>query len=238
MLLIDRRPHLTGNAYDPYDDAGILIHHYGPHIYHTNSDAMFDYLSEFTPWRPYEHRFLASVAGELVPVPINVRTINTLFETNLTPEEATAFLAEPRERIETAEDAVVSKVGRRLYELLFQGYTRKQWGRDPSRLAAQVTAGIPARASLDDRYFTDKHQAMPRAGYTAMFRRIIDHPNIRLWLNTPYTRIKNRVSFRTLIWTGPTDESSWIVIGAVTVSFSGIPVRNSRRRTTAASGDD
>lgn len=209
VLLIDCRSHIAGNAFDAFDDAGILIHHYGPHVFHTNSDEVFAYLSRFTAWRSYEHRVLASVEGVLVPMPINLQTINTLFGLTLTPAEANEFLAsraEPRARIETAEDAVVSKVGRHLYESLFQGYTRKQWGRDPSQLAAQVTARIPVRTGLDDRYFTDRHQAMPRAGYTEMFQRMLDHPNITLWLNTSYERIKDRVAYRRLIWTGPIDE--------------------------------
>jgi UDP-galactopyranose mutase len=179
VLLIDRRPHIADNAFDAHDDAGILIHHYGPHIFHTNSDAVFDYLARFTDWRRREHRVLASVEGALVPIPINLRTINVLFRKSLTPEKAAVFLAEmaePRERIETAEDAVVSKVGPRLYELLFKGYARKQWGREPAQLAAQVTARIPVLTSLDDCYFTDKHQAMPRDGYSAMFQRMLDHP--------------------------------------------------------------
>src|SRR3954471_2206040 len=160
VLVIDRRPHIAGNAFDELDDHGVLIHRYGPHLFHTNSQKVFDYLSRFTAWHPYEHRVLASVEGKLLPVPINRTTLNGLYGIDLkTDEEAEAFLAEraePRE-MHTSEDAVVAKVGRHLYETFFRGYTRKQWELDPSELHASVTARIPVRFNTDDRYFTDTH---------------------------------------------------------------------------------
>ena len=138
VLVVDRRPHIAGNAFDHLDAAGILIHQYGPHIFHTNSAEIFDYLSRFTEWRQYEHRVLADVDGTLVPMPINRTTINKLYDLDLkTEEEAEAFLAsraEPVEPIKTSADVVISVVGRELYETFFQGYTRKQWGMDPSEL--------------------------------------------------------------------------------------------------------
>src|SRR4051812_35571362 len=147
VLVIDKRPHIAGNAYDCYDDAGVLIHKYGPHIFHTNSDAVFSYLSQFTGWRSYKHRVLASVDGKLVPVPINRTTLNTLFNLNLSTDgEVEAFLAsraEPLAEIRSARDVVVSRVGVELYEKFFEGYTRKQWGLDPSELDKSVTARIP-----------------------------------------------------------------------------------------------
>jgi UDP-galactopyranose mutase len=209
VLLIDRRSHIAGNTFDAFDDAGILVHRYGPHIFHTNSAEVFAYLSRFTDWRPYQHRVLASVEGRLVPIPINLDTVNTLFGLNLTAEELAGWfarVAEPRERILTAEDAVVSKVGRPLYNTFFRGYTRKQWGIDPSELDAQVTARIPTRTNRDDRYFTDMFQAMPRHGYTRMVERMLDHPNIKVMLNTEYREIEDIVPFRQLIWTGPVDQ--------------------------------
>jgi UDP-galactopyranose mutase len=182
VLVIDRRPHVGGNAYDHLDEAGVLIHQYGPHIFHTNSDEIVDYLSQFTAWRPYEHKVLAEVRGQLVPIPINRTTLNMLFGLDLkTDEEAAAYLAsraETVEEIRTSEDVVINAVGRELYELFFQGYTRKQWGIDPSGLDKAVTARIPTRTNTDDRYFGDKHQIMPRDGYTAMFNRMLDHPGI------------------------------------------------------------
>ncbi len=209
ILLVDRRPHIAGNAYDFYNDEGILVHRYGPHIFHTNSAKVFDYLSRFTAWRPYEHRVKTSVDGQLVPMPINVDTLNALYGMNLSCGEVEGFLAklaEPREEIRTSEDVVVSRVGRELYTKFFRNYTRKQWDLDPSELDAAVTARVPIRSNKDDRYFTDQFQAMPLHGYTRMFERMLDHPKISVMLNTDYAEIKDEVSFRELIFTGPVDE--------------------------------
>lgn len=209
VLLVDRRPHIGGNAYDCYDDSGILVHKYGPHIFHTNSREVFDYLSRFTEWRQYQHKVLASVDGQLVPIPINLDTINKLYGLKLNSFEMESFLAsraEPREQVKTSEDVVVSKVGRELYEKFFRGYTRKQWGLDPSELDAQVTARVPTRTNRDDRYFTDSYQAMPKHGFTRMFGNMLDHPNIKVMLNTDYRDIKDAIPYRELIFTGPIDE--------------------------------
>lgn len=209
VLLVDRRPHIGGNAYDEHDEAGVLVHRYGPHIFHTNSPDVFRYLSRFTRWRPYEHRVLASVDGQLVPIPINLDTINTLYGARLSSFEMAAFLqqrAEPRERIRTSEDVIVSKVGRELYEKFFKGYTRKQWGLDPSELDATVTARIPVRANRDPRYFTDTYQAMPLHGYTRMFERMLAHPNIKVLLNTDFREVEGLIPYDDLIYTGPIDE--------------------------------
>ncbi|MBA2606682.1 MAG: UDP-galactopyranose mutase [Acidobacteriota bacterium] len=208
VLLCDKRSHIAGNAYDFYNDEGILIHKYGPHIFHTNSTEVFDYLSNFTQWRSYEHRVLASVDGMLVPMPINLDTINKLYGLNLTAFEVEKFfesLAEKREQIRTSEDVVVSKVGRELYEKFFRNYTRKQWGLDPSELDASVTARVPTRTNRDDRYFTDSHQAMPKHGYTRMFEKMLDSPNIKIMLNCDYREIINQISFKEMIYTGPVD---------------------------------
>jgi UDP-galactopyranose mutase len=209
VLLVDKRPHIGGNAYDHYDDAGILVHKYGPHIFHTNSREVFEYLSRFTQWRPYEHRVLASVDGQLVPIPINLDTINQLYGLNLTSfqlEEFFASVAEPREQIETSEDVVVSKVGRELYEKFFRHYTRKQWNLDPSELDSSVIARVPVRTNRDDRYFTDTYQAMPLYGYTRLFENMLDHRNIKIMLNTDYREIEEHIAYRQMIYTGPVDE--------------------------------
>jgi UDP-galactopyranose mutase len=209
VLLIDRRKHVGGNAFDHKNTAGILIHKYGPHIFHTNSDQVFSYLSQFTSWRHYEHRVLASVDGKLVPVPINLDTVNHLYGLSLTSEQLDDFFAsraEPRDAVRTSEDVVVSKVGRDLYEKLFRNYTRKQWGKDPSELDASVTARIPVRTNRDDRYFTDKHQVMPKHGYTRMFENMLDHPNIRVELGCDYRQVMDEVKYKTLIYSGPVDE--------------------------------
>lgn len=209
VLIVDRRNHIGGNAYDFYNDAGVLVHKYGPHIFHTNSEKVFEYLSRFTAWRPYEHRVLTSVDGQLVPMPINADTLNKLYGLNLTCQQVDEYLAsvrEPRDQIKTSEDVVVNRVGRDLYEKFFQNYTRKQWNLDPSELDASVTSRVPVRSTRDDRYFTDKFQAMPLHGYTRMFEKMLDHPNIKIMLNTDYADLKDEVNFRELIFTGPVDE--------------------------------
>jgi UDP-galactopyranose mutase len=209
VLVVDRRPHVGGNAYDEYDDAGILVHRYGPHIFHTNSREVWDYLGRFTEWRPYEHRVRASVDGMLLPIPINLDTLNQLYGLSLSSRQAEDFLrsvAESPEEIRTSEDVVVSRVGRELYEKFFRNYTRKQWGMDPSELDASVAARVPARTSRDDRYFTDSYQAMPLHGYTRMFQKLLDHPNIKVMLNTDYHEVEGLVPYREVVFTGPIDE--------------------------------
>ncbi len=209
VLVIDRRPHIAGNAYDEQDEAGLLIHRYGPHIFHTNSDEIVSYLSRFTSWRPYEHRVLGHVRERLVPIPINRTTLNALFDAGLeTDAEAAAFLAaraEPTGEIRTSEDVVVSAVGRELYELFFRGYTRKQWGLDPSELNRSVTARVPTRTSTDDRYFTDSFQAMPADGYTALFQRMLDHPNITVRTGCDYRDLAGETPPALTVYTGPID---------------------------------
>jgi UDP-galactopyranose mutase len=209
VLVIDRRDHIAGNAHDYYDEHGVLVHKYGPHIFHTNSQKVVDYLSEFTDWRPYEHRVLARVDGKLLPMPINRTTLNELYGLGMrTDEEVEAFLAEraqPVDYVRTSEDVVVAKVGRELYEKFFRGYTRKQWQRDPSELNSSVCARIPVRTNEDDRYFTDSFQNMPVDGYTAMFERMLDHPLIELQLETHYDEVREEVEYEHLVYTGPID---------------------------------
>ncbi len=209
VLVVDKRNHIGGNAYDHYDDHGILVHKYGPHIFHTNSREVFEYLSRYTQWRSYEHRVLASVDGQLVPIPINLDTINKLYGMNLNSFEVKEFynsLAEPIEYIRTSEDVVVSKIGRELYEKFFRGYTRKQWGLDPSELDKSVIARIPTRTNRDNRYFTDSYQAMPLHGFTRMFENMLNHPNIKVMLNTDYREIEKAIPCREMVYTGPVDE--------------------------------
>lgn len=209
VLIIDRRSHIGGNAYDCYDHAGILIHRYGPHIFHTNAQSIVDYLSQFTNWRPYEHRVLSAVDGKLLPIPINLDTVNRLYDLDLTSEQLEDFFASRREIVEevrTSEDVVVSTIGRELYEKFFRGYTRKQWGVDPSQLSKSVTARVPTRTNRDDRYFGDSFQCMPAHGYTRMFERMLDHPKIKIMLQTDYREIRDCVPFKRLIFTGPVDE--------------------------------
>ncbi len=210
VLVIDRRDHIGGNAFDHHDAAGVLVHRYGPHIFHTNSQKVVDYLGRFTAWRPYEHRVLARVGDHHLPMPINRTTLNGLYGLDLrTDEDAAAFLAaraEPLAEIRTAEDVVVAAVGRELYETFFRGYTRKQWGLDPSELDRSVTARVPTRTDTDDRYFLDRFQAMPADGYTAMFRRMLDHPRITVRTGTDYRSLRDRVDVAHTVFTGPVDE--------------------------------
>jgi UDP-galactopyranose mutase len=208
VLIVEKRNHIGGNAYDFYNNHGILVHKYGPHIFHTNSKEVFEYLGQFTAWRSYEHKVLASVDGQLVPIPINLNTINKLYGLNLSSGEVESFFkskAEKVDRVITSEDAVVSKVGRELYEKFFRGYTIKQWDLDPCELDASVTARVPTRTNKDDRYFTDTYQAMPLHGYTRMFEKMLNHPNISVMTNTNYKEIIDVVPYKNMIFTGPID---------------------------------
>lgn len=209
VFVCDKRPHIAGNAYDCLDAAGVLVHKYGPHIFHTNSEEIFAYLSRFTAWRPYEHRVLASVGEKLLPMPINRTTLNGMYGVDLADEQAAAeFLrakAEPTPEIRTSRDVVISQVGSHLYRTFFEGYTRKQWGLDPSELDKSVTARVPTRTSTDDRYFLDTYQAMPSSGFTRMFENMLDHENIRVETGVDYRDIKREQMAPRTIFTGPID---------------------------------
>jgi len=207
--VIDRRPHIGGNAYDCYDEHGVLIHPYGPHIFHSNSKRVIEYLSAFTDWRFYEHRVLAKIKQQLLPIPINRTTINRLYDLNLDEDGVAEFLE--RNRVhglekKTSEDVVLSSVGPELCDLFFRGYTRKQWGLDLSELSAGVAARIPTRTDSDDRYFTDTYQLMPAQGYTAMFERMLRHANISLDLGVDFRQVRDQIEFGHLVFTGPIDQ--------------------------------
>ena len=208
VILIDKRSHIGGNAYDELDQHGILIHRYGPHIFHTNASYVAEYLSRFADWIPYEHRVLADIGGELYPLPINQTTINRLYRLNLDEPGIAAFLErvrEPRSPILSSEDLVLSSVGRNLCETFFRGYTRKQWGLDLSELDATVAARLPIRTNTDDRYFTDEFQQMPKDGFTRMFERMIDHPGIEIGLDTEFHEERKQLKSKKLVYTGPID---------------------------------
>jgi UDP-galactopyranose mutase len=207
-VIIDKRPHIGGNAFDTVDAHGVLMHPYGPHIFHTNSQRVADYLSQFTTWRPYEHHVLAKVAAQFLPVPINIDTVNRLYGLNLDETTIQDFydrVREPRERITTSEDVVMNAVGRDLYEKFFRGYTRKQWGLDPSQLSALVAARVPTRTDRDARYFTDSFQCMPRHGFTRMFENMLDHRNIQVETGVDFFKARDALPARHIVFTGPID---------------------------------
>lgn len=209
ILLIDRRNHIAGNAYDSYNEEGILIHNYGPHVFHTNDERVYRYLSQFTAWRQYEHRVLSSVNGKLVPIPINRNTLNTLLGLHLqTQNDVELFFNSEKvayNEITNSEEFVTSRIGKRLFGLLYEGYTRKQWGIEPKELAPSVCGRIPIRTNTDDRYFEDTFQSIPAEGYTKMFEKIIAHPNIHLSLKTGFNDVPSS-NFDKVIYTGPIDE--------------------------------
>lgn len=208
VLIIDKRSHIAGNAYDEYDDNGVLIHPYGPHIFHTNSKRIIEWLSRFTDWRFYEHRVLASVDQKLYPIPINRTTINKLYGLGLRETEVEQYLEEvrvKREVLKTSEDVVLNSVGKDLCDKFFRGYTRKQWGMELSDLSAGVAARIPTRTNDDDRYFTDTYQLMPALGYTQMFERMLKHPNIKIQLESDYNDVREQIATEHIVYTGPID---------------------------------
>lgn len=206
VFVIDKRNHIAGNAYDSLDRK-ILVHHYGPHIFHTNSKFIFEYLSQYTSWHKYEHRVLAELDGELYPFPINVTTINQLYKLNLNELNVREYLDEVRVKDlknKTSEDVVLSSVGADLCDKFFRGYTKKQWNLDLSELSASVASRVPVRFNDDDRYFTDEYQFMPSEGYTRLFENMLDHENISVQLNTSLEDI-DKGDFDNIIYTGPID---------------------------------
>ena len=208
ILLIDKRNHIGGNAYDQYDSQGVLIHPYGPHIFHTNSKRIFSYLSSYTDWRFYEHKVLEKIEDDLYPIPINRTTLNKLYDLDLSEEQAKEYFENiriPKSELKTSEDVVLNSIGSDLCDKFFRGYSRKQWGLDLSELSAGVAARIPTRTNDDDRYFTDTYQFMPALGYTKMFEKMLNNKNITILLNTDYKDIIKSVEFKDLIYTGPID---------------------------------
>jgi len=224
VLILDRRPHIGGNAFDSYDAKGILVHPYGPHIFHTNSKRVFAYLSRFTDWRFYEHRVLAEVGDKLYPLPINRLTLNALYNFNLDETGAAAHFEAvriPKSEIKTSEDVILNSVGEDLCEKFFRGYTRKQWGLDLSDLSAGIAARIPTRTNDDDRYFSDIFQFMPAQGYTKMFERMLDHPNIETRLATDFFAVRELLAAKQIVYPGPID-------GYFDYRFGRLPYRNLR----------
>ena len=208
VLVIEKRDHIGGNCYDYYNEHGILIHKYGPHIFHTKYKKVWDYLSRFTDWIPYVHKVLAFVDGKYLSFPVNITTMEQLFDRPFTGEDMKRWIDTNKVPIATpqnAEEMVIARMGWDLYEKFFKNYTRKQWGMDAKELGPEVTARIPIRFNRDDRYFTDPFQGMPKDGYTKMFERMLNNPNIELARNTDYKDIINHINYDRLIYTGPID---------------------------------
>lgn len=208
VLMIEKRGHIGGNVYDEYDEAGILVQKYGPHTFHTNDKEVFDYICQYTQWHEYQHRVLSYVDGNFVPIPISLETINRLYNMNLSVDEMESFLENRRlkiDEIKTSEDVVLSQAGRDIYEKFFKHFTKKQWGLDPSELDKSVISRIPFRKNRDTRYFTDQFQGNPQGGYTQMCRRMLDHPEIKVLLNTDYKEVIHDIEFEKMIYTGPID---------------------------------
>jgi UDP-galactopyranose mutase len=207
VLLIDRRDHIGGNAYDYKDGAGVVIHKYGPHSFHTNAEEVWSFLSRFTQWHPYEHRVQACVDGLLVPFPITIDTINQLYGTSYTEDTIGTFYDSVRQRrtVRNGEDAIVNKIGEELFEKFYKYYTKKHWDLWPAQLDAEVLERIPIRDNRDNRYFTDKYQGIPKNGYTELFRNILSHPDITLRLETDFRELKD-IRYENLIYTGCIDE--------------------------------
>ena len=208
-LVIDRRDHIGGNAHDRHDAAGVLIHPYGPHYFRTNSDRIVEYLSQFTEWHRVDYKILSWTHGRYWQFPINLNTFEQLLERPSTTEEMEATLAQwrvPFAQPKNSEEVILSQVGERLYDMFFKGYTRKQWHRDPRELDPSVCGRIPIRTNRDDRYLSEKFQALPAAGYTPMFQKMLAHPKIEIRLRTDYREARALARYRHLIFTGPIDE--------------------------------
>ncbi|MCS7093311.1 MAG: UDP-galactopyranose mutase [Patescibacteria group bacterium] len=211
VLIIEKRNHIGGNCFDFYDKAGVLVPLYGPHFFHTNSDTVFRYVSNFIKWRKYEHRVKALVKGRLVPVPVNINTVNILFRLSIKNEkEMRSWLEKEQVKInnpKNSEEVALSRVGKRLYEMIFKNYTKKQWEKDPKDLGPEVLARIPVRDNFDDRYFTDKYQVMPDPSYTQIFKNMLKSRRIKVLLNTDYFKVKSELNPKAKIFfTGPIDQ--------------------------------
>jgi len=212
VLIVERRQHVGGNAYDHANEHGILVHRYGPHIFHTKMKHVWDYLSEFTEWRYYFHHVLVVIDGQQVPLPFNLNTLEAVFPPTLASRLESGLIEQygygakvPILKLRDSANKDMKFLADYVYEKIFYHYTRKQWGVNPEDLDPAVTGRVPVLVSRDDRYFQDPYQGIPARGYTAVFERMLDHPNIRLLLNTEYDDIKDIVPHRRTIYTGPID---------------------------------
>lgn len=213
VLIVEKRNHIGGNAYDYYNEHGHLIHKYGPHIFHTKSKQVWSYLSRFTQWRPYYHHVLAVVEGKKVPLPFNLNTLYALFPPSYAEKLEGLLLSNfgfgkkvPILQLKESQNSDLALLADYIYDNVFLRYTQKQWNLKPEDLDKGVTGRVPIYISRDNRYFQDPYQAMPKHGYTEMFQRMINHPNIKVLLNTSYHEVIDEISFDRAVCTGPIDE--------------------------------
>lgn len=213
VLVVEQRDHIAGNAWDEYNEYGILEHKYGPHLFHTNSKEVWDYLSQFTRWHPYLHRVLAAIDGKLVPLPFNFNSIEQIFPASMAARLIDKLVNVhgfggriPILKLRESEDADLRFLADYVYKNVFECYTQKQWGVRPEDLAASVTARVPILASRDDRYFQDTYQAQPLHGYHVLVRNMLRNPNIHIMLNTRWQDVKGQVKYKRMVFTGPVDE--------------------------------
>ena len=223
VLLVERRRHVAGNCFDEVDDNGILIHRYGPHLFHTNFADVWEYLSRFTDWNVYHHKVKAMIDGQTVPIPFNFNTMHEVFPRSLADRLESALLKNfaygqkvPILELKKSDDADLQFLADYVYEKIFLHYTTKQWGTSPENIEGAVTARVPIFVGRDDRYFNDRFQAVPRRGYTKLVENILNHKNIKLMLNTDCHEILNlrgngvylfgQKFIGTVIYTGQLDE--------------------------------
>lgn len=210
VLIIEKRDHIGGNCYDYYDESGILISKYGAHLFHTNHKDVWDYVHNFSEWTSYEHKVKALVDGKLVPVPVNITTVNMLLGENIRNEaEMDEWLEKNQiknDNPKNGQEAAEARVGKILYEKIFKNYTKKQWDKYPEELDAEVLNRIPVRNNFDDRYFSDNFQGQPKEGYTKLFEKMLAHPNIEVKLKSDFFDIKDSLEWDKLFYTGPIDK--------------------------------
>jgi UDP-galactopyranose mutase len=211
VLVLEKRNHIAGNCYDYYNQDGVLVSKYGAHLFHTNFEDVWEYVNRFSQWYPYEHRVLAQVDGLLVPIPVNITTVNKLFGLHIkTQKQMQDWLKKhqvPFKNPQNGREAALARVGQTLYKKMFHTYTKKQWDKYPEELDASVLNRIPVRDNFDDRYFSDKYQALPTGGYTQLFEKMLDHPNITVALETDYFDLRDRLTgYEKIFYTGPIDQ--------------------------------
>jgi UDP-galactopyranose mutase len=212
ILIVDKRSHIGGNIYDSIDPiTNIRISHYGAHLFHTNDEEVWKYIKQFGPWKRWDHCVVAEVVDSLVPIPVNITTVNTLLDLQIqTENEMTDFLLKECPKFsepENSEEVAISRVGPRLYNMLFKPYTEKQWAKEPKDLDPSVLSRIPIRTNHDPRYFNDRFQALPLNGYTSIIESMLNHPNIHIRLDCSWELLQSEkmVQWKTLIFTGPID---------------------------------